>query len=225
MCNIIKNGLIICSLIGCTIGVVFWVEAEKELVILCSMIEENQSETRVENLIATAALSNYQSNGTGIQMSSPYMLNSSTCIIEIEDAIVTQDVVYISDYELRNVMSIMALVLTILLIGFQMALAFGAPLGEWAWGGFHKKLPSSLKRASAVSSALLFLLALAVWSIEFQELIPSSISVYIVLAFVILFLLSTVGNLTSRSKKERLLMTPVSILLFLSCFAICYATF
>jgi hypothetical protein len=50
-----------------------------------------------------------------------------------------------------------ALAATIVLVGlafFQIALASGAPLGNFAWGGAHRVLPKPLRIASAVATLI-----------------------------------------------------------------------
>jgi nitrate reductase NapE component len=50
-----------------------------------------------------------------------------------------------------------AVVLLVVIIVFQMALAFGAPLGKAAWGGQHEGvLPTRLRIASAVAALLIY---------------------------------------------------------------------
>jgi len=45
---------------------------------------------------------------------------------------------------------------------FQALLAFGAPVGRFAWGGQHRVLPTPLRVGSAVSIAVYALLATVV---------------------------------------------------------------
>jgi hypothetical protein len=50
-----------------------------------------------------------------------------------------------------------AVAATIVLLGlvcFQVALAAGAPLGNFAWGGAHRVLPKHLRIASAVTTLI-----------------------------------------------------------------------
>ena len=58
------------------------------------------------------------------------------------------------DRECRGLIQIVAIVFAGLLgflAAFQVALACGAPLGRFAWGGAHTRLPASLRIASVVS--------------------------------------------------------------------------
>jgi len=45
---------------------------------------------------------------------------------------------------------------------FQFALALGAPLGRFAWGGYHTTLPANLRIGSLVAIAIYALLALII---------------------------------------------------------------
>lgn len=92
------------------------------------------------------------------------------------------------------------------LVGFQLALAAGAPLGRLAWGGQHEGiLPPQLRAASAAS-------ALA-WS---GALVASSTTDYspalarVRTAYAIVAGVGTVMNAVSPSRPERLLWTPVA---------------
>ncbi len=109
-----------------------------------------------------------------------------------------------------------ALVATAVLAGvgvFQVALALGAPLGAFAWGGAGGagRLPPRLRVASAVA-ALLYP-ALAVVLLGAVGLIAPTPSRALVWAVAGVFALATVANAASRSRPERLVMTPVAAVL------------
>lgn len=98
---------------------------------------------------------------------------------------------------------------------FQIALVFGAPLGEYAWGGQHTgRLPAGYRVGSAVSIVLYLLFAAIVLSRSgILSLIPDQLSVpgaWIVFAYLAL---GTLMNAISRSRKERIVMTPVAAVL------------
>jgi len=99
---------------------------------------------------------------------------------------------------------------------FQLTLALGAPLGRFAWGGGHERLPTALRIGSAISIALyaLFcaiiaeragLVALFPWSSV------SEIGAWVVTGYLGL---GIVMNAISRSPYERYTMTPLIIVLF-----------
>ncbi|MDI6023647.1 hypothetical protein QBL02_08825 [Leucobacter sp. UT-8R-CII-1-4] len=99
-----------------------------------------------------------------------------------------------------------------LLAAFQLALALGAPLGAYAWGGQHDgSLPKKLRLGSLVSILVYALLALILLSkAGVIELFPMSFAVpaaWVVFAYMAL---GTLLNLISRSRKERAVMTPIA---------------
>lgn len=102
-----------------------------------------------------------------------------------------------------------------LLAVFQIALACGAPLGAYAWGGQHAgSLPKKLRIASILSVLIYALLALILLSrASVIELFPASFSApaaWVVFGYLTL---GTVMNLISRSRKERAVMTPIAAVL------------
>lgn len=105
---------------------------------------------------------------------------------------------------------------------FQLSLAFGAPFGKLAWGGVYNVLPASLRFGSFIS-AIIFLFGIMIVS---EKALFYSLFYYPILAdifiwlFVVLFGLSTIGNLFSKSKYERLVMTPIAFLSFCFCLII-----
>jgi hypothetical protein len=110
-----------------------------------------------------------------------------------------------------------ALALTVvlaLLAVFQLALALGAPLGRYAWGGQHRVLPPRLRVGSVVSILIYALIALIAWTrVRAIGLFPdgfSDVAMWVVFAY---FVLGIVMNAISRSKPERNAMVPVTIVL------------
>lgn len=108
--------------------------------------------------------------------------------------------------------AIAGLVLLSLLAAFQIALAAGAPLGRFAFGGRHEVLPLDLRIGSAVAVLVyalfaLFLLSKAgLASIVGEPLL--TVGMWVITAYLVL---AAVLNLLSRSKSERALMTPVAL--------------
>lgn len=105
---------------------------------------------------------------------------------------------------------------------FQCALIGGAPLGRMAWGGQHQVLPARLRIGSAVSIALYVLFAYAALA-KAGLALPlisetfTSTSIWVLTAY---FALGVVMNGISRSKPERLLMTPTALVLAVLCFVL-----
>ncbi|MBT2512400.1 hypothetical protein [Arthrobacter sp. ISL-30] len=98
---------------------------------------------------------------------------------------------------------------------FQGALVTGAPLGRMAWGGQHEVLPTRLRIASAVSIALYALFAyVALARADLAAPLVShgftSVLIWVLTAY---FTVGVVVNGISRSKPERLIMTPTALVL------------
>lgn len=102
---------------------------------------------------------------------------------------------------------------------FQLLLALGAPLGHMAWGGVHRRLPASLRFGSLIAIGIYLVGILAVLdktgrtSYFGNPEIPGMI----LWGLTGLFGLSILGNLASKSRLEKQVMTPVAILFFASC--------
>jgi hypothetical protein len=108
---------------------------------------------------------------------------------------------------------------------FQVLLIAGLPLGRFAWGGQHVVLPPRLRVGSGVSIVLYAVFAwVALERTEATDVLPGD--GFVIIATWVLagyFLLGTVMNAISRSKPERLTMTPVSLVLAVLFFALATA--
>jgi len=97
---------------------------------------------------------------------------------------------------------------------FQVCLVAGKPWGEYAWGGQHKGvLPAGFRIGSIVSALLLLFFA---WvNLAATSLVPAAgFPVAAAQKFVTGYAaLGALMNGISRSRKERLLWTPVCTLL------------
>lgn len=98
---------------------------------------------------------------------------------------------------------------------FQLALAMGAPLGRFAWGGGHGRLPIGLRIGSLVS--LLIYAAFALVVLERAGLVRilpdvsiAGIGIWVIVGYSALGILM---NAISRSKPERYTMTPLALAL------------
>lgn len=112
---------------------------------------------------------------------------------------------------------ISAIVLTVILAAlavFQLALALGAPIGHFAWGGAHRVLPTRLRIGSLVSILIYALIVvLALDRAGALEVVPdpvSTIGMWVVFGY---FVLGIPLNAISRSRPERFTMTPIVIVL------------
>jgi hypothetical protein len=117
--------------------------------------------------------------------------------------------------QLAQFAAIIACVLLAALAVFQAALLFGAPLGRFAWGGQHNVLPTGLRIGSGVSIVLYALFAYV--ALAKAELAPPLVNHAFTAVFCWVlagyFALGIVLNAVSRSRPERLVMTPTVLLL------------
>ena len=107
-----------------------------------------------------------------------------------------------------TVAAVIAVILLVVLVVFQVALALGAPLGDMSWGGQHPGvLPQRLRIASAIAGLVIYpIIILAILSasglLRIEGLpVVGSAAMWILTAF---FLLGTVMNSFSRSRRERI---------------------
>jgi hypothetical protein len=115
-----------------------------------------------------------------------------------------------------------AAVVSVLLLGalavLQALLAAGLPLGRFAWGGRHEVLPARLRAGSAVSIALYGVFAVLILEAAGAlELLPDGVVDVAIWVLAGYFVLGIAMNAVSRSRSERLVMTPVVALLATAC--------
>jgi thiol:disulfide interchange protein len=118
------------------------------------------------------------------------------------------------------VIELAAVVVSVVLAGlavFQLALVAGAPLGRFAWGGQSEVLPTALRIGSVLSVVSYAVIAWLVWRAVGQ---PDDWWIWGITAF---FGVGVLMNAVSRSRPERLVMTPVVALLAGSCLLIALA--
>ncbi len=122
---------------------------------------------------------------------------------------------------------LVALLASLLLAGlavFQGLLVAGAPLGRFAWGGQNEVLPANLRIGSAVSIALYAAFAvLILQAAGALSVLPDGfvdVAIWVLTGY---FALGIVMNAISRSRPERLLMTPVVAVLAAGCLVIALA--
>lgn len=97
---------------------------------------------------------------------------------------------------------------------FQIALVAGAPIGRFAWGGQQDVLPRGLRIGSLAAVALYALFALVILGRAglFRSLPEAvvNVGIWVIAAYMVV----GVGmNAISRSRSERLTMTPVAAVL------------
>jgi hypothetical protein len=100
---------------------------------------------------------------------------------------------------------------------FQSALALGAPMGQFAWGGQNRVLPPGLRMGSGIAIGLYALFSCIVL-MRAGLLAPWPDSNWIdpaIWAVAAYMGLGVVVNAISRSRPERLTMTPLVIVLLI----------
>jgi hypothetical protein len=115
-----------------------------------------------------------------------------------------------------------AIIISVISMGiavFQILLFLGLPLGEYSWGGKYKGVLPPLLRVMSLPSAFLLFFMGFIFLIHTKVLsMGSNLPTHILVWIITLFLgLNTLGNLASKSKKEKIVMTPLSGLAFVSC--------
>lgn len=111
--------------------------------------------------------------------------------------------------------AVLACVVLFGLMVFQVALILGAPIGKYAWGGAHKVLPRSLRIGSLISIFLYILfgyIILAKVGIV-QSLVDDNLLTTAIWILSGYFVVGVILNAISRSKSERLVMTPAAFVL------------
>ena len=93
---------------------------------------------------------------------------------------------------------------------FQLALALGAPIGRFAWGGQHRVLPTRLRIGSAISIVIYAVIAVIALDragvVDVVSDVVSTVGMWVVFAY---FVIGIPMNAISRSRPERYTMTPV----------------
>jgi uncharacterized membrane protein SirB2 len=119
------------------------------------------------------------------------------------------------DYIFASIAILTLVALTI----FQLLLIVGRPYGRLAWGGRYEVLPNRLRVSSLVSIILYVLIGIVIVShAQLAPIIDSTTNLtYSMWFLTAYFTLGVVMNLASRSRPERLVMTPVALILAVSC--------
>ena len=92
--------------------------------------------------------------------------------------------------------------------------ACGLPLGEFTMGGQHKILPKKFRVMAAISVAIqIFAMIIILQAGGFISLWFSfKVTKYICFFFAAYLSLNTIMNMISKSRKEKYVMTPISLI-------------
>ena len=110
--------------------------------------------------------------------------------------------------------SILGAVLFGIIAIMTVLVACGLPLGEFTMGGQHKILPIKLKVAAVISVAIqIFGMIMILQAGGFISLWFSfKVTKYICFFFAAYLSLNTIMNMISKSRKEKYVMTPLSLI-------------
>ena len=212
MNRLLKNVSLAGLLVLLTAGFVYWIEAGKELSVLCSMFDKGTPLAEVTRTLDTGNLLRYELKDDQIIAESPYNLYTTRCVLDFSDADSVVSQAYEKTVDIPLIIVFIGTLLSVIFIFFQILLALGFPLGIAAWGGEYKVLPGKLRLAS-VASALVFgvahtmLLVFLTGNRWLTDAYP---------LFALIFLLSTFANINSKSRWERRVMVPAAVILYLS---------
>lgn len=108
-------------------------------------------------------------------------------------------------------------ILSVVAILFQLALVAGAPWGEYTMGGQVKGRLPWKRRFAALFQSLLLIYFAAVIAMQTEivglEAKYFGINPWIIVGF---FVLGTIANMITPSKKERQIWAPVNVLMLIS---------
>ena len=110
--------------------------------------------------------------------------------------------------------SILGAVIFGLIATMTILVACGLPLGEFTMGGQHKILPKKLRVAAVISVAIqIFAMIIILQAGGFIPLCLSfKLTKYICFFFAAYLSLNTIMNMISKSRKEKYVMTPLSLI-------------
>ena len=110
--------------------------------------------------------------------------------------------------------SILGAVLFGVIAAITVLVACGLPLGEFTMGGQHKILPKKFRVAAFISVAIqIFAMIIILQAGGFISLwLSFKVTKYICFFFAAYLSLNTIMNMISKSKKEKYVMTPLSLI-------------
>ena len=110
--------------------------------------------------------------------------------------------------------SILGAVLFVVVAIMTVLVACGLPLGEFTMGGQHKILPNKLRVVAAISVVIqIFAMIIILQAGGFISLwLSFKVTKYICFFFATYLSLNTIMNIISKSRKEKYVMTPISLI-------------
>ena len=110
--------------------------------------------------------------------------------------------------------SILGAVLFGVIATMTVLVACGLPLGEFTMGGQHKILPKKFRVVAAISVSIqIFSMIIILQAGGFISLwLSFKLTIYICFFFAVYLSLNTIINMISKSRKEKYVMTPLSLI-------------
>jgi len=104
----------------------------------------------------------------------------------------------------------------------QLLLAIGLPLGKLAYGGKYERLPTNMRIMSLVAIGIFALGSISVLERAGMITVFNNLILTLVIVWIIAIYLAfnTLLNAISKSKQEKLIMTPLSLILAICCFIV-----
>ena len=111
-------------------------------------------------------------------------------------------------------LSILGAVLFGLIATMTVLVACGLPLGEFTMGGQHKILPKKFRVVAVISVGIqIFAMIIILQAGGFISLwLSFKVTKYLCFFFATYLSLNTIMNMISKSKKEKYVMTPLSLI-------------
>lgn len=111
-------------------------------------------------------------------------------------------------------LSILGAVLFGVTVTMTVLVACGLPLGEFTMGGQHKILPKKFRVVAVISVAIqIFAMIIILQAGGFISLwLSFKVTKYICFFFAAYLSLNTIMNMISKSRKEKYVMTPLSLI-------------
>ncbi len=111
-------------------------------------------------------------------------------------------------------LSILGAVLFGVIAIMTVLIACGLPLGEFTMGGQHKILPKKFRIVAVISFAVqVFAMVIVLQAGGFISLwLSFKTTKYICFFFAVYLSLNTIMNMISKSRKEKYVMTPLSLI-------------
>ena len=110
--------------------------------------------------------------------------------------------------------SILGAVLFGVIVTMTVLVACGLPLGEFTMGGQHKILPKKFRVMAVISVAIqVFAMVIILQAGGFISMwLSFKVTKYICFFFAAYLSLNTIMNMISKSRKEKYVMTPLSLI-------------